>query len=1117
MIRFKHFIASFLTASIFVSSAALPASADPGESGSDLSALETADEPMVAEASTPQYMFVLPENMRASILTPSIDYLLTEEISEKSVTSELETIFAEFSEIGLNTVILNTVYEDRSYYSIDVNEEAFDPTEIALRVAYNYGISPYIVLDLSHLLIDKSENPSRIDTLVSRVHRFALKYPCDGIILDDYYLRRNVESFGEYMDDGSGIGYMNWLYDTAEQLFSTAADVIHRTNNSIAVGFMINDMWANASDNSLGSETADPTQALYDGYSDTKSFIEKGYVDFALLRAYGSLTDGALPFESVTGWWGTLTADYEIPMYIVHYNEKIGTDAAGWNSEDQLLKQLTVAEKLDSYHGSVFNSYSRLTQNPLGTTSTLTSYFNENINKSSLFEDLKMVSPAKLSFTTSEPTVTFMGSFDSNFPVYFNNAPIQLNDAGNFYFSRDLSVGMNTFTITHKSKTYTYKIERKIIVMKSISSSISEGKSLRVEGGTKIKLSVTAYKGSNVYGVVNGQTVPMTESETKTDDEDVNSSYVRYTGSYTAPEGIIGQEQNLGTIKIFGSNSGYSMEVSGASVTVNALPEPIVEKKVELLDANSVGSGEVIGTLESVYGASDTVKYVRINANYTMIYDGKTTDDIPSPEFSPLPAGTIEPYSSTSGSYYLTASGKRISTESAELIDGSGIDQNALIVKSVGTSGGESYIKIGLEHKTGFNMRLVGNSYYTAWDGDYNLSSLTATHLYITFENITSVTKLPSFENNMVFKSGKWDTVTEANGTKFRLILELRQPGVYFGHSARYDDNGDLMLYFKVPTNLLSGLTIVVDPGHGYGKTAGTYDPGAVGEVIEQEVVLAIAKELTAELQAAGANVIRLKTENPTPFLLTRKRPSYARDYGCDLYLSVHANKANATARGVEVYYFTSYSQPLATSISSSLATYYAGNVYTDGANKNRGAKYSYYSVTLPQDFPSVLIETGFVDQIDDAMALASPTHQNGIAKAIVAGIKNFIARSSISYASEGSTVVDAPTETDDTEETAPLEDAETPEETTAPDEANDPGGSEGLEEEDDPDITTLPPDPVSSEETTAPPDNPDTAEPSDETSATESTETTTNPWFVDPFESEEPPATSETTAGWLL
>ena len=594
--------------------------------------------------------------------------------------------------------------------------------------------------------------------------------------------------------------------------------------------------------------------------------------------------------------------------------------------------------------------------------------------------------------------------------------------------------------------------------MTGISKSISEGKTLYVDGGTKIKLSVTAYKGSTVYGTVNGQKVTMTEATVTGDEDDVNSSYVRYTGTYTAPKGIVGQEQSLGAIHIYGSNSGFSAEVIGAKVVVNAEPEPVVEQESVMLDSSSVGSGEIIGTLESRYKSTDSVKYVKVAADYTMVYDGKTADDIPSPIFSQLPAGTIEPYKSTSGNYYVTESGKRIAGSTSSLVDGKGIESNPLFVKSIGTSGGKSYIKINMPNKTGFNMRLAGNSYYTAWDGDYNVNSFTATHLYITFEDVTSVTKLPSFENNLVFKSGKWDTVTEDNGKKFRLILELRQPGVYFGHSAVYNGEGDLVLSFPVPTNLLSGLTIVIDPGHGYGKFADKFDPGAIGEVRESDVVLPIAKELTSQLQAAGANVIRLKSESQ--FLLTRERPIYARGYGCDIYLSIHANKAwgasSGVARGTEVYYFTSYSQPLAASISSKLSSYFSSSVYSDGADKNRGAKYSYFQVTLQQDFPSVLIETGFVDNIEDAMALNSAKHQKGIAKAIVDGLKAYISRSSISYAAEGSESAEKPS--DNTEETEPeeTEPEETEVQETEPEETTTEVTDEP--EETEPEETAVPP-----------------------------------------------------------
>ena len=1023
----------------------------------------------------------LPDNMKAAFITPGEDFAKSE---SSDTDAELSAIFERFTEIGLNTVIINTVKDGKAYFSLDINEKQNDPVYKAIETAYASGISPYAVFDLGTALADCQPGTNIVDDIVSKVHRFVMKYKCSGIIIDDYYTKRSISSYNEYMRNGSGIGYDKWLYDIAEQYFRIASEVVKMTDSSVSVGFMINDMWANSSSNSEGSDTTDAVQALYDGHSDTKGFVEHGYVDFALLRAYGSTSSQRLPFAKVTGWWGKLTEESNIPLYIVHHNEYIGTDAAGWNSGDQIIEQLTAARNIVNYGGSVFNSYSALMENPLGTTDALTAYLTEEEGGETQTEEeergLSMTSPTKTVYTTSEESVTFMGSFDSAYPVYFNGEEITLNDAGNLYFEQPLEAGVNTFEIKHKDQTVTYKITRKIAVFSMVASAIGYGKKLTVEGGTKIQLMAWAYKGSKVYAVVNGVKVAMSESDGRTDEDDANSSYVRYIGSYIVPQGIVGKRQELGTIRIKGSYNGYEAEAICAELSVSALPQPVQTTAIqttakatetkppettavtttttkatqtqtaavsavtpseepeyeetdepEYEDPDEPGTSdsdeeepedtepetsdttkapettqapettttaaapdyEPVAYLNPVY-TSSSLKYIRILNDNTIVYDAKTFDDIASPLFSQLPAGTVEVYHSTSGNYYITASGKRIAISDAVVEDGEALGYNALKVKSVGTSNGNSYINLHLDKKTGFNMRLVGNTYYTAWDGDYNLNKFTATHLYITFESITSVTKLPSFEKNLVFKSGKWDTVAEGGVTKFRLILELRQPGVYFGHKAGYDENGDLIL------STLSGLTIVIDPGHGYGKTPEKRDPGAIGEVVEADVVLEIAKELEAQLKDAGANVVRLQTESK--FLLTKERPNYARSYGCDIYLSIHCNKATGSASGVEAYYFTSYSQPLAAAVSSSIASYYQTYVYGSSVSRDRGAKYSYYYVTLQQDFPSVLIETGFVDNITDAMALASPTHRKGIAAAIVTGLKKYISSSGYSSAPDG-------------------------------------------------------------------------------------------------------------------
>lgn len=1013
--------------------------------------------------------FTMPRNQRATIITPTVDYLNGEATDAQTVKEELDALFDKLSEIGLNSVYINTVYNDTAYYSTDMNNVGItDYSAIALESAYQHNFRTYMVFDMGYALKQCDESGDVLDSLISVAHRFALKYRCNGIVVDNYYSSKSTESYADYMQNGSGIGYDNYLYDSNELYFSAVSDVIHITDNTVPVGIFINDMWANSSSNEAGSDTADPVQALYDGFSDTRKYVSEGYADFCLVKAYGSITSSMLPFEEVTGWWNDLSDKYGIAMYVVHFNERQGEGMEGWGSVDQILRQLSVSKELSAFGGSVFHSCGDLIANT-SLKDNIVKFYGDEINESSLFEELKMQSPSQLSFETYEPYVDFMGTFDENFDVYFNGNKVTLNSAGNFYFEEPLEIGMNTFTIDHKDKTYTYKINRKIITLTALDESIENGKSLSVNGETKIEISCTAYKGATVTATLNGKTVSLTESEGK-QDSDINSAYTRFTGTYTVPAGIISKEQDLGTISVTATvtaNGGqYSATLYGASVKVIALPEPPkVDINVDMADQSSAGSGEVVGTIDPIRTEDETVQYVRVSNDYTVIYNGSTAGSMPTPDYAQLPAGTLDYLLTSSGDYYITESNKRIKKTDATSFTDTGLGENPLTVNSVGSYNGSSYIRLGLKYKISYNIDFVGNNYYSGGDGGFNLFDFTATHVYITFDNVTSVTKLPSFENNFVFSAGKWETVTIDGIPKFRLVLTLRQKGVYAGCGATYN-NKELELSFGITTNKISDMTIVIDPGHGYCKSSTLFDPGAVGFITEYESNSGIAKELESQLKALGAKVIRIKTDED--FVLTRQRPAYGRAYGCDMYISIHGNKipGNPSVRGTEVYYFTPYSQPLAAAISAQIADYFTNNVYSDGANKNRGAKWSYYIMTLEQDFPSVMIEVGFVTNEEDALSMANPNHQKNIASRIIKGIQAYIGRSDLSYSSNGSTLVEFPPVMEFLEDEETTAAPQTPDTTDEPD--NTDVTSAPVDEDNTDNTTEEPSESRSEEETTA-------------------------------------------------
>lgn len=1017
----KGLLSAVLSFSILTCGASAVISEEPQTAEASQAVGEPADDFTAADLVSGESMVFLPDGMRAVTLVPGTDFC-TGETTDAALAEELPALFEELSGYDMNAVLINTDSDGVKYYDLDMTSGR-GVLGTVIDKAREYGFYAYVQLDVNSLVAEVAAQGGGLKSgFAAAAHKFVMKYACDGILLADYYTKDTPEMYAEYMRSGSGIGYSNWLYETNEYVIRTLSEVIRRTSNTTAVGLIIEDMWANSSSNEEGSATADTVQALYDGYCDTREYVRRGYADMLMVKAYGTDSDAALGFGSVVSWWYDLAAENEVKLYMLHLNDRIG-QYSGWY-EDQLLRQLSIMEDYGEIGGSCFNSLGGLRDNLLGSTDTLMKYFDEKINTSSLFDTLQMTSPTQTSFVTYDSTVKFMGTFDENFDVLFDGEKVKLNEAGTFYFQKELKVGRNTFVIEHKGRKITYVIERQVDVLRSI----GQTKDILVEGGSRVTLEAVAYSGSKVSAVIAGQTITLKEKSTASEELDANSDYARFVGYYRVPEGIIGQQQQLGSTTYYAAYKGYEEYMTGGSITIDAEPEPPKDiDKGQFVDEASVGTGEVVGKMSPVVTDSEYVTYIKTLNNYTTVYDSQTTGDAPSPVLSQLPAGSLDYYKSTSGDYVISTSGRRYKATDVTTFYDTGLGTNALYVKAIGNSGGNSYLKIHLDYKSTFNVK-APVTFFDADDGPYGVSDYSPTKVEIVFDNVTSVTKLPDFDSCSLFSAGSWDTVEQNGVPKFRLTLTLRQAGIYSGCGAYYDENGDLMITFNVPTASLSGKVIVIDPGHGYGKTATKLDPGGIGYVTEQSVNLAVSKLLEQKLTAMGATVVRLKTESE--FILTNTRPSVARTYGADMFISLHCNSVlNEQAHGVEVYYHTPYSQPLAKYINDNLVSYYDNTVYADGTNSNRGDKYSYYWVTLQHDFPSVLVEMGFVTNERECMVMADPAHQEGIAQAIAQGVKAYFARSGLSYSSGSSEAPDAPT-TPDTPDQPPAPPTDEP---TAP------------------------------------------------------------------------------------
>ncbi len=936
-----------------------------------------------------------PSQLRGFYAVPSVDFLCGKPdgtgYTEEEVYNDINSMLDRAAALSMNTLILGMSYGDTLFYDGELNSTV-DRTAVdyAAETALSRGFYLYLVFDINAALSHMDGNMTlneRIDRLAVVVRNVTLRYSPDGIIFDGYYGEKTHESFSDYMRYGSGIGYEQWIYESNAYIFKTAANAVRRTSNTAAVGIAADGVWANGSEMTGGSDIHADYQALFDGLADNLSYVKNGWTDFILLRTKEGISSEKVPFENITSWWNDAAREAGIRLFVLHENENVCSGENGWDYPDELVKQVLAAEKLSNCRGSVFSSLSALEENREQSTEVLMKHYSGSLDAEGLNIDLEMTLPEQTEFRTDESSVIFAGSFDPNFEVCFQGEPIELNEAGRFYFNMELQVGDNEFTFENKGRTVTYHITRTVRVLKNAQP---RGDDIYAEGGTVLSVTAEAYRGTSVIAYINDEIIELSPTEGLSEDTDPNSNYTVYRGTYTLPEGRENMT-DLGDMKVYAAYPLGGRKIIECITGSRIYIVPVERSESgSVVDMPNVPYTPDIGTGGVTGGEMAVAQLVEIASDNTMIWSGRNTLTEPVPNCTRLPAGTKDKLARTvtygSTSYYITESGRRIRTSDASLI-GRNIGENiSLSLTNAELSEGDTVLVLNIGDKIPFEISFGGFSYSDGNNGYFYAADFSADKVYIDFDYGTGFSESDvMLPEGGLFSGYEW---TNAPDGRVRLALTLASKGKYFGVKSHYDGN-TLIMSFNGVSSLLEGMTIVIDPGHGY-VGGGKFDPGAVGHIQEQSANLAISVKLEQKLKAAGANVIRLQTESQD--YVTAQRADFARRYSPDIYLAVHCNSGSSTATGGEAYYFTPYSQPLADEISAQLGKVLS-EVHGDGGNYDRGEKYNYFYVTQQQEFPSVLIECGFVSNYTEAMALADDSFQDKFAEAIYNGILGYISR----------------------------------------------------------------------------------------------------------------------------
>ncbi|MEE1280615.1 MAG: N-acetylmuramoyl-L-alanine amidase, partial [Oscillospiraceae bacterium] len=848
--------------------------------------------------------FSVPDKLRAVYLKPGQDFILKTTDSEAAVKAQLDNAMQSTAKLGFNSVVIFTntsqglIFSDSSLKSLRTD---FDVLSYALEAAKKQNLYTYVVYPV--LVTEKNNKITKITEFTDKNHKEALqraeafskKYQPSAIIFDDYTVSKSETMEASYQASKSSKSYEDFLREQVTLSVREARNAMRKNNKASQIGFLASGVWANSTTDAKGSKTASNYESYVHGFADTRDFVLNEKFNFVMVENMMP-TDSVLNnFQTIAQWWSSVCSQADIAFYNVHASSKLHTSLGEFTSPDQLIRQVSLVEPLKAFGGSVFDSLSILAADKDGSTTLLLKYFDNKLRDNLIFNKLIMSTPTKNNITTYDSTISFSGVTDPNFQTTFNGQIMNVTEKGYFSYDAALKIGTNTFKITHKGKTVSYTVTRKVKLLESVMPTGT----VEVDGDTYITISAKGYSGSSISAKIGGTIVKLTEKKAEdVSDEQITSQYVTFEGSFKTPAATQAA-QNLGSITFTASWQGYSENITGATIKIFAKPAP---PKLE------------------------TQKAVQITEKFAETFPTDLLNDQSQPNCYPLPAGTIDyvvgnellyTQDGTTYKYYKLQSGQRVYSKDVTVIGN--IEKINNEISSVNVEFDGRFVNLKVENSWNVPFKFIeepisykNDSKKYEINGEYKIEKITYRIFHTDKINLDKVVMQdnPMFSKiECIFKK---ITIDEVEIPVCDIVLTLKTKGGYFGATPSYNENTlNIRLNTSAPIQkaqnaygyTLKGAVIVLDAGHD------KLSPGAPGvtpaypEYILNEMVRDEAAKILKNL---GATVI---TVDNSVYRTADQRFKYYHASNPHIMICIHHNSStSSSAKGAIGAYFNSYS-----------------------------------------------------------------------------------------------------------------------------------------------------------------------------------------------------------------
>ncbi len=335
--------------------------------------------------------------------TLNLDYPSKGTTNSQTLKSEADTIINNCAAMGITDIFFQVRPESDAFYKSEIYpwsqrltgsqgvapDNNFDPLEYWIEKAHSKGmklhawINPYRITNTLNVSVDSlslkspaRQNPDWVveyegklyfDPAIPEVQDFVIRgveeivenYDIDGIHLDDYfYPGADFNDSATYAKYGNGKNKDDWRRANVDALVQGLHNKIEEIDGSVEFGISPVGVWANKSNNPLGSDTYG-SESYYKNYADTRKWALEEWIDYIAPQIYWEIGHKTIDYKTAVTWWADTLKNCNTKLYVGLADYKCdGVDSSSpWYNGAAIKEQIELNKTISKVSGEIHFRY----------------------------------------------------------------------------------------------------------------------------------------------------------------------------------------------------------------------------------------------------------------------------------------------------------------------------------------------------------------------------------------------------------------------------------------------------------------------------------------------------------------------------------------------------------------------------------------------------------------------------------------------------------------------------------------------------------------------------------------------------------------------------------------